>query len=194
MAMKNQSDSLLVKNYIAGNEKALEYIIERHQRKVYSFIYSKVNDRDITDDIFQDTFVKVIKTLKSNSYNEEGKFVSWVLRIAHNLVIDYFRHSNKMPMQRDTEESSVFSLITDKSQNIESLLIKENIESDVVKILEELPEDQKEILKMRIFDDLSFKEISEIKKISINTALGRMRYAILNLRKIIEKNQIILTN
>lgn len=194
MAMKNQSDSLLIRSYIAGDEKALECIIERHQRKIYSFIYSKVNDRDITDDIFQDTFIKVIKTLKSNSYNEEGKFISWVMRIAHNLVIDYYRNNNKMPMQRDTDESSVFSTITDKSQNIESLLIKETIESDVLKILEELPEDQKEILKMRIFDDLSFKEISEIKKISINTALGRMRYAVLNMRKIIEKNQIILTN
>ena len=179
---------------MSGDENALTTLINRHQTKIYSFIYSKISDRDISDDIFQDTFIKVIKTLKSNSYNEEGKFLPWVMRIAHNLIIDHFRRNKKMPMYRETEEFSIFSLMTDKSLTIENQMISDQVESDLRKIIEELPEDQKEVLVMRMYQDLSFKEISELTGVSINTALGRMRYAILNLRKIIEKHQIILTN
>lgn len=194
MANVQTPDALLVKNYMSGDENALTTLINRHQTKIYSFIYSKISDRDISDDIFQDTFIKVIKTLKSNSYNEEGKFLPWVMRIAHNLVIDHFRRNKKMPMYRETEEFSIFSLMTDKSLTIENQMISHQVESDLRKIIEELPEDQKEVLVMRMYQDLSFKEISELTGVSINTALGRMRYAILNLRKIIEKHQIILTN
>ena len=194
MANVQTPDALLVKNYMSGDENALTTLINRHQTKIYSFIYSKISDRDISDDIFQDTFIKVIKTLKSNSYNEEGKFLPWVMRIAHNLVIDHFRRNKKMPMYRETEEFSIFSLMTDKSLTIENQMISDQVESDLRKIIEELPEDQKEVLVMRMYQDLSFKEISELTGVSINTALGRMRYAILNLRKIIEKHQIILTN
>ena len=194
MANVQTPDALLVKNYMSGDENALTTLINRHQTKIYSFIYSKIADRDISDDIFQDTFIKVIKTLKSNSYNEEGKFLPWVMRIAHNLIIDHFRRNKKMPMYRETEEFSIFSLMTDKSLTIENQMISDQVESDLRKIIEELPEDQKEVLVMRMYQDLSFKEISELTGVSINTALGRMRYAILNLRKIIEKHQIILTN
>ncbi|MBK9224774.1 MAG: sigma-70 family RNA polymerase sigma factor [Flavobacterium sp.] len=194
MANVQTPDALLVKNYMSGDENALTTLINRHQTKIYSFIYSKISDRDISDDIFQDTFIKVIKTLKSNSYNEEGKFLPWVMRIAHNLIIDHFRRNKKMPMYRETEEFSIFSLMTDKSLTIENQMISDQVESDLRKIIEELPEDQKEVLVMRMYQDLSFKEISELTGVSINTALGRMRYAILNLRKIIEKHQIILTN
>ena len=158
------------------------------------FIYSKINDRDLSDDIFQDTFIKVIKTLKSQSYNEEGKFLPWVMRIAHNLVVDHFRKAKKMPYQRETEEYSIFNYMTDNSLNIEGQIISEQVESDLAKLLDELPADQKEVLVMRMYQDLSFKEIADLTGVSINTALGRMRYALLNLRKIIEKNQIILTN
>ena len=194
MATVNLPDALLVKNYIAGDEKALAVLIERHQSKIYGFIYSKIADRDITDDVFQDTFIKVIKTLKSNSYNEEGKFLPWVMRIAHNLVVDHFRRNKKMPMHRETEEYSIFSYMTDNSMNVEGRMITDQVADDLRRLLDELPADQKEVLVMRMYQDMSFKEIAESTGVSINTALGRMRYALMNLRKVIEKNQIILTN
>jgi RNA polymerase sigma-70 factor (ECF subfamily) len=194
MATTQIPDALLVKNYIAGNENALAILINRHQSKIYGFIYSKMADRDVADDIFQDTFMKVIKTLRSNSYNEEGKFLPWVMRISHNLIVDHYRKNKKMPMLRETEEFSIFSVLTDSSLNIEGRIITDAIENDLKKIIQELPDDQKEVLMMRIYQDYSFNEIAELTGVSINTALGRMRYALLNLRKVIEKNQIILTN
>ena len=193
MATTQTPDALLVKSYIAGDESALSVLINRHQSKIYGFIYSKMADRDIADDVFQDTFIKVIKTLKSNSYNEEGKFLPWVMRIAHNLIVDHYRKNKKMPMLRETEEFSIFNVLSDNSLTIEDQLINDLIEKDLQKIILQLPDDQKEVLMMRIYQDLSFKEISDITGVSINTALGRMRYAILNLRKVIEKNQIILS-
>ncbi len=193
MATIQIPDALLVKNYIAGDENALSVLINKHQSKIYGFIYSKMADRDVADDVFQDTFIKVIKTLKSNSYNEEGKFLPWVMRIAHNLIVDHYRKNKKMPMLRETEEFSIFNVLSDNSLTIEDQLINDLIEKDLQKIILQLPEDQKEVLMMRIYQDLSFKEISDITGVSINTALGRMRYAILNLRKVIEKNQIILS-
>ena len=194
MANVQTPDALLVKNYIAGDENALTILINRHQSKIYGFIYSKLSDRDISDDIFQDTFIKVIKTLKSHSYNEEGKFLPWVMRISHNLIIDHYRRNKKMPMYRETEEFSIFSIMSDNVPNIESQLITSQVENDLRKLIEELPAEQKEVLMMRMYQDLSFKEISETTGVSINTALGRMRYAIMNLRKVIDKHQIILTN
>jgi RNA polymerase sigma-70 factor, ECF subfamily len=194
MATNQLPDALLVKNYIDGDETALEVLVNRHQSKIYGFIYSKVLDRDIADDVFQDTFIKVIKTLKGNSYNEEGKFLPWVMRIAHNLIIDTFRKSKRMPLNRDSEEFSIFSFMTDDSPNIENQIITEQVENDLIKLIEELPDDQKQVVKMRIYEDLSFKEIADMTGVSINTALGRMRYALMNLRRLIEKNQIILTN
>jgi len=194
MANVQIPDALLVRNYVAGDENALASLINRHQSKIYGFIYSKVGDKDVSEDIFQDTFIKVIKTLKSNSYNEEGKFLPWVMRIAHNLIVDYFRKNKKMPMFRETEEFSIFSIMTDNNPNIEAQMITHQVENDLQKLIDELPNDQKEVLVMRIYQDLSFKEISELTGVSINTALGRMRYALMNLRKVIEKHQIILTN
>lgn len=194
MATLQIPDALLVKNYMAGDESALAVLINRHQSKIYGFIYSKIADRDLADDVFQDTFIKVINTLKSNSYNEEGKFLPWVMRIAHNLIVDQFRKNKKMPMLRETEEFSIFSILSDNEPTIEAKIITNLIENDLQKIIKELPEDQKEVLVMRIYQDMSFKEISDATGVSINTALGRMRYALMNLRKVIEKNNIILTN
>ncbi|MFH4965306.1 sigma-70 family RNA polymerase sigma factor [Gaetbulibacter sp. M235] len=187
-------DSTLVTNYIQGEEYALEILITRHKQKIYSFIYSKVYDRDITEDIFQDTFIKVIRTLKRGAYNEEGKFLPWVMRISHNLVIDHFRKSSRMPKFDNSGEFSIFSVLSDNTLNAEKRIIKDQVENDVRRLVEELPEDQKEVLLMRIYEDLSFKEISDKTGVSINTALGRMRYALINLRKIIEKHNIVLTN
>lgn len=194
MANIELPDALLVQDYVSGNEDALATLIKRHESKIYGFIYSKVSDRDISNDIFQDTFIKVIRTLKSNSYNEEGKFLPWVMRIAYNLIVDHYRKNKKMPMFRETEEFSVFSIMSDNSLTIENKIISEQVEMDLRKIIEELPADQKEVLVMRMYQDMSFKEISETTGVSINTALGRMRYAIMNLRKVIDKHQIVLTN
>ena len=187
-------DAELVSNYIRGDESALSVLIERHKQKIYSFIYCKVYDRDITEDIFQDTFIKVIRTLKRGKYNEEGKFLPWVMRIAHNLVIDHFRKNNRMPKFDNAGEFSIFSVLSDSSLNAEKSMIKDQVESDVRRVIEELPEDQKQVLLMRMYQDMSFKEISERTGVSINTALGRMRYALINMRKVIEQNNIILTN
>jgi len=194
MHKQELKDSVLVSNYISGNERSLEILIGRHKQRIYSFIYSKVLDRDISEDVFQDTFIKVINTLKKGNYNEEGKFLPWVMRIAHNLVIDHFRKDNRMPSFRNTDEFDIFSVLSDSSLNAEKRIIKDQIHSDVRNLVEELPEDQKEVLMMRIYRDMSFKEISEQTGVSINTALGRMRYALINLRKVIDKNNIILTN
>ena len=194
MAIPTIDDPALVNSYISGNEAALETLIKRHQSRIFGFIYSKVGDRDLADDIFQDTFIKVIRTLKSNAYNEEGKFLPWVMRIAHNLIVDHFRHNKKMPLYRETEEFSIFSVMTDDSLTIENKLISDQVTKDLRQIVEELPDDQKEVLMMRLYQDMSFKEISEATGVSINTALGRMRYAVINLRKVIDKHQIILTN
>ena len=188
------SDGLLVKQYINGNEAAIAELISRHQIKIYSFIYSKISDRDLTDDIFQDTFIKVINKLKSGNYNEEGKFLSWVMRIAHNLVVDHFRSSKKMPFNRDTDDYSVFGRMVDDVPTIEKKIIGLQIEEDLRALIGELPEEQKEVLVMRMYNDMSFLEIAEQTNVSINTALGRMRYALMNLRKLVEKNQIILTH
>jgi RNA polymerase sigma-70 factor (ECF subfamily) len=188
------SDALLVQDYVAGNEEALSTLIKRHESRIYGFIYSKIADRDISNDIFQDTFIKVIKTLKSNSYNEEGKFLPWVMRISHNLIIDYYRKNKKMPLYRETEDFSIFSIMSDDSLTIENQIIADQVEMDLKKLIEELPCDQKEVLVMRMYQDMSFKEISEITGVSINTSLGRMRYALMNLRKVIDKHQIVLTN
>jgi RNA polymerase sigma-70 factor (ECF subfamily) len=150
-------------------------------------------DRDVTEDIFQETFYKVIYTLKQKKYyNEEGKFLSWVLRIASNLIIDKFRNDKKMPLNRDTEDLSVFSKITDDTCNIENKLIKNQVNIDLKAIIEKLPHDQKEVIMMRYFLEMSFKEIADLTGVSVNTTLGRMRYAITNLRKVIEKNKIYL--
>ncbi len=194
MQKQKLDDSVLVSNYIDGSERSLEILIGRHKQRIYSFIYSKVLDRDVAEDIFQDAFIKVINTLKLGNYNEEGKFLPWVMRIAHNLVIDHFRKGNRMPSFKNTEEFDIFSVLSDSSLNAEKQIIKDQIHFDVRRIVDELPEDQKEVLIMRIYRDMSFKEISESTGVSINTALGRMRYALINLRKVIEKNNIILTN
>ena len=188
-----QDDAALVQDYINGNERALEMLIKRHKLKIYNFIYSKVFDRDTAEDIFQETFIKVIKTLKRGVYNEEGKFLPWVMRIAHNLVIDYFRKNNRIPTFDNSDEFDIFQLIGDGNPTAEKAMIEEQVVEDLQNLIIQLPDDQKDVLTMRLYKDMSFKEIAESTGVSINTALGRMRYAIINLRKLIEENQIILS-
>ena len=185
-------DATLVQEYISGSEKAIEKLINRHQLRIFNYIKSKVLDRDTAEDIFQDTFIKVIKTLKSGVYNEEGKFLPWVMRIAHNLVIDFFRKSNRIPTIENNDEYDLFKFISDTTPNIERILFQDQLVKDLQNLILELPDDQKEVLTMRLYRDMSFKEIAENTNVSINTALGRMRYAIINLRKLADDNQIVL--
>jgi RNA polymerase sigma-70 factor (ECF subfamily) len=194
MRIQKETDSSLIKGYINGNEAFLEVLIKRHQQRLYSFIFSKIKDKDLTEDIFQDTFIKVIKTLKKGNYNEEGKFLPWIMRIAHNLVIDHFRKSNRMPkFESKDKEFDIFSMLKDSGKNAESQLIVDQISDDVRRLVNELPDDQKEVVLMRLYKDMSFKEIADNTNVSINTALGRMRYAIINLRRLITEHKIILT-
>src|SRR6056300_1184557 len=186
------SDSILVSQYLKGSEFALEQLILRHQARLFNFINSKVQDHDTAEDIFQDTFIKVIRTIKGGQYNEEGKFLPWIMRIAHNLVIDFFRKNNRMPKLRTTEEFDIFQFLSDDTPNAEHRIAQDQVVKDLQKLVQELPEDQKEVLVMRLYGDMSFKEIAENTNVSINTALGRMRYAIINLRKLVDENQIIL--
>jgi len=185
-------DATLVQEYISGSEKAIEKLINRHQLRIFNYIKSKVLDRDTAEDIFQDTFIKVIRTLKSGVYNEEGEFLPWVMRIAHNLVIDFFRKSNRIPTIENNDEYDLFKFISDTSPNIESILFQDQLVKDLQNLILELPEDQKEVLTMRLYRDMSFKEIAQNTNVSINTALGRMRYAIINLRKLADDHQIVL--
>ena len=194
MNIKSLSDAQLVSNYILGEEIALSVLINRHQARLYGFIFSKIQDRDATEDVFQDTFIKVIRTLKRGNYNEQGKFLPWVMRIAHNLVIDYFRKNNRMPKFKNNGDFDIFSVLSDESPNAENKIVENQIADQVRILLEELPEDQKAVIKMRIYQDMSFKEISENTGVSINTALGRMRYGLINLRKMIDKHKISLIN
>lgn len=188
------TDAVLVKEYKNGDEAALSVLINRHQHRIYSFIYSKVFSKDIAEDIFQDTFIKVIRTLKKGAYSEEGKFLPWVMRIAHNLVIDHFRRNKRMPKFEHNGDFNIFTVLSDSGLNAENQLIREQIESDVQELIQQLPKDQLEVLVMRMYRDMSFKEIADKTGVSINTALGRMRYALINLRKVIQERQLVLTD
>ena len=195
--MKTNTDSWLIYEYRNGNEKTLSILIERHQKDLFSFIFYKLMDEDLANDIFQDTFMKIIVTLKEGRYNEEGKFILWAKRIAHNLIIDHYRvkskHIKVSETSYDNDEFSIFDLISGNEENIEEKLISEQIQHDLTRMLVFLPENQQEVIKLRFFDGLSFKEIADQTETSINTTLGRVRYALINLRKIMDQHHIILT-
>ncbi|MDP1745938.1 MAG: sigma-70 family RNA polymerase sigma factor [Bacteroidota bacterium] len=191
-------DQELINRYIAGDETALSTLILRHKRRIFSYIMHTLKDKALSEDIFQDTFIKVIKTLKKGQYNEEGKFLPWVLRIAHNLIIDTFRHDKRMPTisggtNGDGENFDIFSVLGEHDRTIEQEIIQGQIRKDIRKLVECLPSEQREVLMMRHYYDMSFKEISEQTNVSINTALGRMRYALINLRKMIEEKEIVVS-
>jgi RNA polymerase sigma factor (sigma-70 family) len=194
MSLAASSEKELIKSFIQGNHSSLQILIQRHQSRLFSYIFLLVKDKQLADDIFQDTYVKVINTLKRGSYNDEGKFIQWVMRIAHNLVIDHFRKSKKVPtVENSHNDFDVFDTIRFTDPSIEDYLVKTQIHNDVRKLLDYLPEEQKEVLYLRCYSGLSFKDIAEHTDVSINTALGRMRYAIINMRKIIEEKKVVLT-
>jgi RNA polymerase sigma factor (sigma-70 family) len=186
------SDQELVKNYLNGDNASFEILLTRHKSRVFAFIMSKIKNRDLSEDIFQDTFIKVINSLQKGKYNEEGKFLPWMMRIAHNLMIDHFRKEAKMRKVRPTAEFDIFDVLDDGNKNQEEVMMQTQVHADLKVLIDQLPKDQKEVLKMRYFEDLSFKQISNLTETSINTALGRMRYALINLRKLAEKQHIDL--
>ncbi|MCD4774018.1 MAG: sigma-70 family RNA polymerase sigma factor [Bacteroidales bacterium] len=188
------SDKELIRKYLDGNQIGLEKLIHRHKNRVFAYILMIVKDKQLADDIFQDTFIKVINTMRAGSYKEEGKFVQWVMRIAHNLIIDYFRKAKRIPViDNNSDEFDIFDTIKFQDASVEDKLIKEQIHEDVRNLIEFLPAEQKEVLFMRHYFEMSFKDIAEQTDVSINTALGRMRYALINLRKLIEEKEIILS-
>ena len=195
--MKTLTDSILITNYQQGDENALAELIKRNQKDLFSFIFYKVMDAELANDIFQDTFMKIIVSLKERRYNDDGKFILWAKRIAHNLVIDHYRLKNKHVKVSETtyenEEFSIFDMIRESEENIEDRLVSQQINDDLMKMVVFLPENQQEVIKLRFFDGLSFKEIAEQTNTSINTTLGRVRYALINLRKIMDDHKIILT-
>lgn len=186
------SDQELVSQYIKGRESALSKLIERHKEKIYSTIFFYVKNTALAEDIFQDTFIKVIDTLRSGKYQEEGKFRPWVLRIAHNLCIDYFRKVKRTPTVTNSEGFDIFDVLHFSNENAEDKMIKEQMTDKMKKLIDQLPPEQKEVVIYRHYADLSFKEISDLTGVSINTALGRMRYALQNLRKLIEEHSITM--
>jgi RNA polymerase sigma-70 factor (ECF subfamily) len=195
MLVQRMEDRDLITAYVNGNDVAFEELLMRHKDKIYRFIYLKVRKQEIAEDIFQETFVKVINTLKLGNYNEEGKFLPWAMRIAHNLVIDYFRKTNRVRLISESsskrDDYTVFHTIATEDKNVQEEWCSGELENQMVELIEHLPQTQRDILKMRLYKEMSFKDIAELENISINTALGRMRYALINLRKMIEKHQLI---
>ncbi len=192
MLSKSLSDLELVRRYTQGEEHAFEVLLHRHKRKVWSRIFLMVRDREITEDLFQEAFIKVVNHLKEGKYNEEGKFLAWVMRIAHNLVIDHFRRNKKMPMVRSNDEYDVFATHAQPEKNVEERLVNLQVDEDVRRLITKLPPEQREVVMMRTYLGMSFKEIAEHTDVSINTALGRMRYALINMRKMVKQHGLQL--
>ena len=195
MLLHTFSDKQLVSNYLEGNVTALETLVKRHKHRIYTFVISKVRNQELAEDIFQDVFFKVIKSLQKGKYNEEGKFLPWVMRIAHNLVIDHFRKAKRMPIvgkPKSDDDFDIFDIISNGEQTSEYNIMEGEQHEQLRKMIQELPEEQRQVLVMRHYEELSFKEIAEKTGVSINTALGRMRYALINMRKIIEEHRVDL--
>lgn len=192
MKLSKLSEKELIQAYLKGNENAIEQLIIRFKSQVYTYIICKVRNQALAEDVFQDTFIKVINTIKKGKYNDEGKFLPWVMRIAHNLIIDHYRKSTRMPFIKGSDDFDIFDVIKNPEENVLEKIEKEQVLSDVKKLVKFLPDDQKEVLMMRLYYDMSFKEISQLTNVSINTALGRMRYALINLRKMAEEKNLSL--
>ncbi|MCK4854618.1 MAG: sigma-70 family RNA polymerase sigma factor [Bacteroidales bacterium] len=194
MKLQQRSDQDLVKLFIQGDQSSIEVLINRHKNKVFTYIILIVKNQSLAEDIFQDTFIKVIKSLKEGKYKDNGKFVSWVIRIAHNLTIDHFRKEKQINTYSNEDyEADIFNSRKLSESTIEDIMVESQIIKEVRLLIDELPEDQKQVILLRHYGGLSFKEIAEQTDVSINTALGRMRYALINMRKLIEEKNLSLT-
>ena len=187
------TDQELIGRYLAGNQSSLEKLIHRHKNRIFAYILMIVKEKELAEDLFQDTFIKVINTIRSGSYKEEGKFIQWAMRIAHNLIIDHFRKAKRIPTIENRDDFDIFEKVRIPVESIEEKIITEQIHQDVKKLIDYLPKEQREVLVMRHYGDMSFKDIAEVTNVSINTALGRMRYALINLRKLVDEKNIILS-
>jgi RNA polymerase sigma-70 factor (ECF subfamily) len=187
------TDQELIGRYLAGSQSSLEKLIHRHKNRIFAYILMIVKEKELAEDLFQDTFIKVINTIRSGSYKEEGKFIQWAMRIAHNLIIDHFRKSKRIPIIENRDDFDIFEKVRIPVESIEERIVTEQIHKDVKKLIDYLPKEQREVLIMRHYGDMSFKDIAEVTNVSINTALGRMRYALINLRKLVDEKNIILS-
>ena len=192
MDVAKLDDRSLIINYLKGNEKCFEILLTRHRNKIYTSIYLFVRDRDLAEDIFQDVFIKIVDTLRKGKYNHEGKFLQWAMRISYNMCVDNFRRSKRRTKVNSTETFDIFDILECGDDNMETTMIKSQLDSKVRELVDQLPTEQREVVILRHYADMSFKEISQITRVSINTALGRMRYALINMRKLAEENHLVL--
>ena len=186
------NDQQLIGLYLDGNEKAFEELLNRHQQKIYTSIYLFVKDQSLAEDIFQEVFIKIIDTLRKGKYNHEGKFLQWALRIAYNMCVDYFRRTKRRPKVSPTETFDIFDVLQVTDDNAEQRIIRSQTHDKVRALVDMLPPEQREVVILRHYADMSFKEIAKLTRVSINTALGRMRYALINIRKMVEERDIVL--
>lgn len=193
MNVQKLSDQMLLQNYLQGDRSAISTLIDKHSRRVRDYIRMMVKDNDVADDIFQETFIKVVNTIDEGRYSDNGKFLSWVLRIAHNKVIDYFRAQKQAPSVSESSSGyDILGTMRFAERTVEDQIIAEQIDADIKSLVDLLPDEQREVVLLRYFSGLSFKEIAEQTGVSINTALGRMRYALINLRKMIKEKDVVL--
>lgn len=192
MDVTKLDDRSLIINYLDGNERCFEVLLNRHRDKIYTSIYLFTRDRELADDIFQDVFIKIIDTLRKGKYNHEGKFLQWAMRISYNMCVDYFRRSKRRPQVSPTETFDIFDVLQVTDENAEQRMIKSQTHDKVRKLVDLLPPEQREVVILRHYADMSFKEIAKLTRVSINTALGRMRYALINIRRMVEEKEVVL--
>lgn len=192
MQLKMLNDQELISLYLSGNQTAFEFLLKRHKDKIYTSIYLFVKDTELAEDIFQEVFIKIVDTLRKDKYNNEGKFLQWAMRIAYNMCVDHFRRSKRMSKVSNTETFDIFSIIESKDDNMEGSIIKSQIHSKLREVIDQLPDEQREVVILRHYADMSFKEISQMTRVSINTSLGRMRYALINLRKMVSEKEMVV--
>lgn len=186
------SDQELIKRYLDGNERSFEILLNRHKQKIYTSIYLFVKEQSLAEDIFQEVFIKIIDTLRKGKYNHEGKFLQWAMRISYNMCVDYFRRSKRRPQVSPTETFDIFDVLQVTDENAEQTIIRSQTHDKVRKLVDMLPPEQREVVILRHYADMSFKEIAKLTRVSINTALGRMRYALINIRRMIEEKEVVL--
>ena len=192
MQVTELNDKELILSYLDGNEKAFEELLSRHKQRIYTSIYLFVKDQAQAEDIFQDVFIKIVDTLRRGKYNHEGKFLQWALRISYNMCVDNFRRSKRRPTVSPTETFDIFDVLENQEDNAEQQIMKSQTHERIRKLVDQLPPEQREVVILRHYADMSFKEISQLTRVSINTALGRMRYALINIRRMMEKKQVTL--
>ena len=192
MNVQQLKDKDLIIRYLDGNEKAFETLLHRHRNKIYTSIYLFVKDSDLAEDIFQDVFIKIIDTLRKGKYNHEGKFLQWAMRISYNMCVDHFRRDKRRTKVSSTETFDIFDVLETHEDNMETIIIKSEMHNRVRKLVDQLPPEQREVVILRHYADMSFKEISQLTRVSINTALGRMRYALINMRKMVSEKELLL--